>query len=80
MDLARAAGWISAPPDAVVIGDTPHDIQCGRAVGARTVAVATGTYGVDELRRHGAWRVVAELPPPDRFIRMLEGAEVSADA
>ncbi|MHC4943395.1 MAG: HAD family hydrolase [Planctomycetota bacterium] len=37
-----------------VIGDTPHDIQAGRSVGARTVGVATGPYDLDELKRAGA--------------------------
>jgi len=38
--------------DVVVIGDTPADIHCGRALGARAIAVATGRYSVDELREH----------------------------
>ena len=33
-----------------VIGDTPHDIHCANAIGARTIAVATGGYSLDELR------------------------------
>ena len=32
-----------------VIGDTPHDIHCANAIGARTIAVATGGYTIDEL-------------------------------
>lgn len=32
-----------------VIGDTPRDIACGKALGARTIAVATGTWSRDEL-------------------------------
>lgn len=35
-----------------VIGDTPRDIECGRAIGARTVAIATGHYSVSELAEH----------------------------
>jgi phosphoglycolate phosphatase len=39
--------------DAVyVIGDTPRDIACGKAFGARTVAVATGHYCLDDLAPH----------------------------
>jgi phosphoglycolate phosphatase-like HAD superfamily hydrolase len=35
-----------------VIGDTPRDIECGRAIGARTVAIATGQFGSEELAAH----------------------------
>src|SRR5204863_2092121 len=35
-----------------VIGDTPRDIACGKALGARTIAVATGTWSRDELAKH----------------------------
>lgn len=32
-----------------VLGDTPHDVECGRAIGAKTVAVATGNYSPEAL-------------------------------
>jgi phosphoglycolate phosphatase len=35
-----------------VIGDTPRDIACGKAIGARTIAVATGRWRRDELARY----------------------------
>jgi phosphoglycolate phosphatase-like HAD superfamily hydrolase len=35
--------------DLVVIGDTPLDVDCARACGARAVAVATGQHSVEEL-------------------------------
>ena len=44
----------------IVIGDTPRDIACARADGVRCVAVATGPYGVDELRQADA--VAADAP------------------
>ena len=38
------------PPERIyVIGDTPRDIECGRAIGAQTVAIATGQYSPEEL-------------------------------
>jgi len=33
----------------VVVGDTPRDIACARAGGARCIAVTTGSYGADAL-------------------------------
>jgi phosphoglycolate phosphatase-like HAD superfamily hydrolase len=37
------------PRDVVVVGDTPHDVDCARAHGCRCLAVATGTYAIDAL-------------------------------
>jgi phosphoglycolate phosphatase-like HAD superfamily hydrolase len=49
----RRAGQPGAPyprERTIVIGDTPRDIACAHADGARSVAVATGPFGVEELR------------------------------
>ena len=37
-----------------VIGDTPHDIACGKAIGARTIAVATGNFTREQSGRASA--------------------------
>jgi len=55
-----------------VIGDTPHDIDCGRAVGAKTIAVATGGATRAELAEHDPWWLIDHLPEPDEFIEWLE--------
>lgn len=47
--------------DAVVLGDTPRDVLCGRTAGMDTLAVATGLYESGELRRAGADWVVPDL-------------------
>jgi phosphoglycolate phosphatase-like HAD superfamily hydrolase len=54
-----------------VIGDTPHDVSCGRAIGARTVAVATGGYGLAELQACAPWRLWERVPEPEEFERTL---------
>ncbi len=33
----------------VIIGDTPNDIHCGRDLNVRTLAVATGTFTLEQL-------------------------------
>ena len=73
LDLARRAGPV-ADEAIFVVGDTPHDIHCANAIGARTVAVATGGYSLDELESHRPWRAFAELPPADEFIRLIDDA------
>ncbi len=45
----------------LVIGDTPLDIRCGRAIGAKVLAVATGGAKFDELKPHKADWTVEDL-------------------
>lgn len=47
-----------------VIGDTPHDVTCARAIGARALAVATGSARRAELAETGADLVVDDLSDP----------------
>jgi len=48
----RILGRNIRPEEILVIGDTPLDIDCARAIGAQTLAVATGDYTVAELKAH----------------------------
>ena len=78
LELARRSGPVAA--DRVfVIGDTPHDIDCANAIGAKTIAVATGGYTIDELATRAPWKIFKELPPPDRFLGLI-GIEAPATA
>jgi phosphoglycolate phosphatase len=54
-----------------VIGDTPADIACGRGIGARAIAVATGHYGVEELASHEPAAVFATLEDTEAVITMI---------
>lgn len=49
---ARASELLGASlrgEEILVIGDTPRDVECGRAIDARVLAVATGTFSIEEL-------------------------------
>ena len=41
-----------APERIFVLGDTPHDITCARAIGAQAIAIATGKFTRAELTTH----------------------------
>ena len=45
----------------LVIGDTPFDIRCARAIQARALAVATGSFTVEDLSRHAPDWAVEDL-------------------
>ena len=57
--------------DALVIGDTPHDIRCARAVGVRALAVASNAYSVAQLTAHDPWAVLERLPSPADFAALV---------
>lgn len=45
----------------VLVGDTPNDVEAALATGARAVAVATGSFGTDQLAAAGAHAVLPDL-------------------
>ncbi len=60
----------------VVVGDTPRDIACARAGGARVVCVATGSYSVDALRKREPDALLADLTDADAVRRAILGDSV----
>ena len=59
-------------PDRVwVIGDTPADVRCGRAIGAQVIAVATGIYSLDELEATKPDCLFADFADPEPLLRLL---------
>lgn len=71
---ARASDVVIASDvEAIVVGDTPLDVRCAIAGGARSVAVCTGSYGEYELREAGADSVLRDLTDSERFVRLILG-------
>jgi phosphoglycolate phosphatase-like HAD superfamily hydrolase len=66
--LARSAGLDPNPEDCLVIGDTPLDVAAAHLAGARALAVATGSYGVDALLAAGADAALADLSDTQRVL------------
>lgn len=72
LDLARRlVGSHLRLDDIYVVGDTPHDIRCAAAIGARCVAVATGAYSRADLQEARAWRAIDHLPGAAAFYEIL---------
>jgi phosphoglycolate phosphatase len=73
----RGAAHLGRPLDAcrvVVIGDTPRDVEAGRAIGAETLAVETGGIPAAALRAAGATWVVTDLTAPGVVDLLVRGS------
>ena len=72
--LARAKEklGIDFPPKRVyIIGDTPHDIACGKAIGAKTIAVATGAFSVEELAALNPTHTFKDLSDTEALLNVI---------
>ena len=69
---------VRRPGDVVVIGDTPLDVQCAAAAGARCVAVATGSYDEGALREAGAHAVLPDFSDSETAVATLLAGEEAA--
>jgi phosphoglycolate phosphatase len=61
-----------APGRTVIIGDTPHDIECGKVIGAQTIGVATGRHSVAELSAHAPTAVFKDFSDTAAFLRVVD--------
>jgi phosphoglycolate phosphatase len=55
----------------IVIGDTPHDIECARVAGSMSIAVATGGYTIEQLQDAGADVVLPDLSDTLKVMSLL---------
>jgi len=55
----------------VIIGDTPGDIACAASIGARTIAVATGPYSVNQLREYHPDDVFETMADTDAILAAI---------
>src|SRR5262249_3669921 len=82
-DVAREAlaavgqhlGCAVDPRQVWVIGDTPLDIACGRAIGARVAAVATGWHSHAQLAAAQPDLLLNDLADPEPLLALLEDAQ-----
>ena len=58
----------------VIIGDTPSDVACGRSIGARAIAVATGHFDVPSLRACDPHAVFGDLTDTAAVVRAIVDA------
>jgi phosphoglycolate phosphatase-like HAD superfamily hydrolase len=68
----RERGDRFRPDQTVVVGDTPKDIACARAGGAKAVAVATGGHRLEDLESHGPDLACPSLADPSPLFRFLD--------
>jgi len=72
--LAAAHAYLNGqydPNRIWVIGDTPLDIQCARSIGARVLAVATGTHSLEELAAHRPDLLLPDLSHYQLFLEHI---------
>ncbi len=69
--LSSRRGVDLAPEDAWVIGDTPRDLECARAAGARCLLVATGRFGLEELADLEPDAVLEDLSDTPAVVKLL---------
>ena len=71
---AQERHGIKFPPERIyVLGDTPHDIACARAIGAKAVAIATGQYTHAQLAEHAPDFLFDDLADVSAVIAALSG-------
>lgn len=73
-EAARYLGRdIGAEHEVWVIGDTPHDVTCGRFIGAKVLAVATGTHSLEQLQSSDPDHALEDLDDLNKVLSLWQG-------
>ena len=64
-------GHLYKEKDIVIIGDTKHDILCGKALNVLSVAVSTGHYKSGDLSQYNPDILMDDLSNTDKFIELV---------
>jgi len=68
--VAEAAGELD-PGRVHLVGDSPYDVACARALGIHMIAVASGDHAVDDLGVGQPWWLLERLPAAEEFSRRV---------
>jgi len=69
LDRARKmTGTNYSPAQTVIIGDTEHDIRCAQTLDARSIAVATGNFTMEDLARHNPGALFSNFAGTDEVL------------
>jgi phosphoglycolate phosphatase len=77
LDRLSLAGWSRSLDTCWIVGDTPRDLQCARALGVRCALVATGRHSLSSMADLGADLLLPSLADGDRLFErwmVMDGA------
>lgn len=69
LDRVIARGWADGPDQCWIVGDTPRDLLCARAIGVRCALVATGRHSMESMAGLGADLVISGLDQVDELFQ-----------
>ncbi len=69
--FAQSKGETISPSQIIIVGDTPRDISTARATGCKVLAVATGSYSLEQLRAEHPDVLVKDLLDPRRLYDLI---------
>lgn len=70
-EACRHLGKLMDRSSVCVIGDTPSDVKCARAIGAQAIAVATGMFTMEQLSRCQPDGLYADFSNPEPFLNLI---------